>query len=108
MTIEAFVPKKADVEDFFNFQRKYDGYLRRRALSRLDFYMTGVSIEDKQEKFLAGRIAYGGDFVPSSINEDIEIKSECVDINNYSDNHEFQAFLDDPTSFEEYVSQYMQ
>ena len=96
------------MEEFFNFQRKYDAYLRKRAYARLEFYMPSVSLEDKQEKFLAGRIAYGGDFIPRSIHEEIEIKSEAVDIQNYSDNSEFVTYLEDPASFDEYVSQYMQ
>lgn len=106
--IEASPTRKADVEEFFTFQRKYDAYLRKRAYARIEFYMPSVSLEDKQEKFLAGRVAYGGDFIPANIHEDIEIKSEAVDIANYSDNAEFQVYLEDPVSFEEYVSQYMQ
>lgn len=106
-TIEAGQLDQA-VENFFNFQTKYDNYLRKKAIDRMVFYMTGTSILEKQEKFLAGRAANGGEFDPRRIALELEIEGEATDGHNYSDLKSYVEYLDDPSGFEEMVSQHEQ
>ena len=70
--------------------------------------MLELSLNDCQEKFLAGRIHYGGEWKPEMIRGEIEMQEEAADFQNYSDISEFMKWKEDPVSFEEFVSQYMQ
>ena len=51
---------------------------------------------------------YGGEWKPENIRGEIEMQEEAADFQNYSDISEFMKWKDDPVSFEEFVSQYMQ
>lgn len=66
------------------------------------------SLQDEKEKFNAGRIVYGGDFKPQLISHEIEQIEEILDFANYCDMERFAQFLEDPVTFKEFVSQYMQ
>jgi len=91
-----------------DWQRQYDSYRRKKALVKIERAMMEASLNDCQEKFIAGRLAYGGEFKPESIAHEIEIQQEALDTQNYSDMQEFLIWKDDPVSFHEFASQYIQ
>lgn len=70
--------------------------------------MATLSLDEEKEKHICGRIAYGGNFNPMGIAHEIEQRQEVIDFANYSDMQEFCKWKEDPVSFDEYLSQYMQ
>lgn len=83
-------------------------YIVKRMMTEFENILVGLSFEELLEKFLAGRANYGGAFDINSIHTEIEKKGEVADFFWYVAMEEYVKYLEDPSSFDEYVSQYMQ
>jgi hypothetical protein len=90
------------------WRRKYDGFRRKAAQSMALNFLMELSLQDCEEKFIAGRVKYGGEFNSSAIDIDKELREEAADFQNYSDIYHFEKWKEDPVSFDEYATQYMQ
>lgn len=96
-----------NVEEFRAFKTKYRAYLVKRRIEEMMRMMETLALDDEMEKFVAGRIAYGGEFKPEFIAHEIEMKEEVLDFANYADMKEFVEFRFDADGFNQFVSQYM-
>jgi len=96
------------VEKFRWFKENFRAYLVKKRVEKFLREIEESSLDDEWEKFISGRISYGGEFAPENIDSVREKKDEVLDFNNYSDNEEFVQYRFDPVGFTEFVCQYMQ
>lgn len=112
LSIEPLPTSGAVVEQRENqyhaFVDEFYGFIYKKCLLAFETRLSAMSREDLWEKFLCGRVKYGGEFAPEMIRSEIESTEEIRDFFHYVAFPEFLIYEDDPDSFREYASQYMQ
>lgn len=102
-TIETIDTTEAD---FIAFKREWRAFLVSVRYDEMSNVVATISIEDEIEKHKAGRVGYGGQFEPSKIDHNKEMREEIIDFANYCDQKWFCVYKKDPFYFPALISQY--